>query len=85
MNQIDTDHLLATLQVLLSERFDIPADKATLDASLSNLGLDSMIVLDVIMEIEDRLGMRLNDLAMPRNPILGDVVKLIQRNLGAGV
>lgn len=85
MNQSDTDHLLATLQALLSERFDIPANKATLDAPLNGLGLDSMIVLDVIMEVEDRLGTRLNDLAMPRDPTLGDVVKLIQRNLGTEV
>lgn len=85
MNHADTDHLLATLQELLSERFDIPAKKATLDAPLNALGLDSMIVLDVIMEIEDRLGVKLNDLAMPRDPTLGDVVKLVQRNVAAGV
>lgn len=85
MNHPDTDRLLVMLQELLNERFDIPAEKATLQAPLNAIGLDSMIVLDVIMEIEDRLGVTLNDLAMPPGATLGDVVKLIQRNLGAGV
>lgn len=84
MNHADTASLLASLQELLRERFDIPAETATLGAALTDLGLDSMIVLDVIMEVEDRLGVTLADLEMPRNPTLGDVVKLIQRNLTAG-
>lgn len=82
MNQPDSDRILATLQKFLNERFDIPPDSATLDASLRELGLDSMLVLDVMLEAEDRLGVTLNDLAMPREATLGDVVKMIQRNLG---
>jgi acyl carrier protein len=71
------------LQSFLQERFDIPAESATLDAPLRELGLDSMLVLDVMLETEDRLGVKLNDLSMPRDATVGDVVKMIQRNVAA--
>ena len=83
MNQYDTDNILTSLQNFLQERFDIPAESATLDVPLRDLGLDSMLVLDVMLETEDRLGVKLNDLSMPRDATVGDVVKMIQRNLGA--
>ena len=65
----------------LADRFDIPADKLTNQASIRDLGLDSMMMLEVMLEVEDRLGIKLKDLSMPANPTLGDIVDLVQRNL----
>jgi acyl carrier protein len=85
MSSTDPTAILATLQQLLSERFDIRPETATADALLRDIGLDSMMVLDVIMDIEDRLGVKLDDVGMPRDATLGDVVKVIQRNQGIDV
>ena len=85
MSPSDPSRILTTLQELLAERFDIPAQTATADALLRDIGLDSMMVLDVIMDIEDRIGMKLDDIGLPRDATLGDVVKVIQRNQGVDV
>jgi acyl carrier protein len=84
MSATESTDILATLQKFLSDRFDIPVDTATPEASLRDIGLDSMMVLDVIMEVEDQLGVKLNDVALPREATLGDVVSLVQRNLEVG-
>ena len=77
--------LLAALQEFLAARFDIPAAHVQAETSLRELGLDSMMVMDVMMDVEDRLGVKLVDLALPRDPRVGDVIELIDRNLaGAG-
>lgn len=85
MSQPDIQNILASLQDILNEQFGIQLNAATPDARLSELGIDSMMVLDVVMEAEDRLGIKLNDMAMPRDATLGDVVELVKRNIGAGV
>jgi len=38
-------------------------------------------MLEVMLEVEDRFGIKLKDLSMPANPTLRDVVDLAQRNL----
>lgn len=83
MNQPDAAAILTAIQEFLAERFDIPTERVALEAPLRELGLDSMMILDVMLETEDRFGVKLMDLALPREPKLGDVVSLIERNLGA--
>lgn len=72
---------LASLQAILEENFEISAERASPSASLRDLGIDSMMVLDVVMEVEDRLGIQLRDMAMPRDASLADIVALIDRNI----
>ncbi|MDR3389762.1 MAG: acyl carrier protein [Rudaea sp.] len=81
-NDPDFRRVETMVKEFLTERFDVPEDKMTSDASIRDLGLDSIMMLDVMLEIEDRLGIKLRDLSMPANPKLGDIVELIQRNLG---
>lgn len=83
MKHPDADQILTMLQQFLVEKFDIPKEKATPETPLSDLGLDSMLILDVLLEAEDHLGVKLDDLAIPRDAKLGDVVSLIQRNLSS--
>ena len=83
MSRPDAATLLAALREFLATRFDIPAEQAQPESSLRDLGLDSMMVMDVMLETEDRFDVKLTDLALPREPTLRDVVALIERNLGA--
>jgi acyl carrier protein len=80
-NSADSPDVETMVKEFLAGRFDIPEDKMTADASLRDLGLDSIVMLDVMLDIEDRLGIKLKDLSMPANPRLHDIVELIQRNL----
>ncbi len=70
------------IQEFLSERFDIRVQTTNLDRRLAELGLDSMMMLDVMLEFEDRLDIKLTDMSLPRDPSLQDVVALIERNIG---
>lgn len=81
MNQPDKESIHKMLQNFLSEKFDITPEQASRDVPLRDLGLDSMLVLDVILEAEDQLGTKLEDLTIPRDATLEDVVEMIQRNL----
>jgi acyl carrier protein len=83
MSRPDAATLLAALKDFLAARFDIPAEQSQPDAALRDLGLDSMMVMDVMLETEDRFQVKLTDLALPREPTLRDIVALIERNLGA--
>ncbi len=83
MNRPDKESIQKMLQTFLGEKFDIAPEQASRNVPLRDLGLDSMLVLDVIMEAEDQLGTKLDDLTMPRDATLEDVVKMIQRNLEA--
>ena len=79
----DREVILSMLQEFLSERFDIPVQTGSLDRRLAELGLDSMMMLDVMLEFEDRLDIKLTDMSLPRDPSLQDVVALIERNIGS--
>jgi acyl carrier protein len=79
--ELDTSGVQAMVRDFLVERFEIPQEKLTSDASLRELGLDSIMMLDVLLEVEDRLGIKLRDLSMAPNAKLSDVVALVERNL----
>jgi acyl carrier protein len=80
-NDSGSQHLEDLVREFLTERFDIPNTKMVTDVRMRDLGLDSIMLLDVMLEVEDRLGIKLRDLSMPPDPKLGDIVELIQRNL----
>lgn len=85
MTNAITDAEIRTLvKQVLHERFDIAPDKVNDDTTIRGVGLDSILLMDVVLDLEDRLGVQLQDLAMPPNPTLLDVVALIHRNLAAG-
>lgn len=67
-------------QVLL-ERFEVAPDTVRDDTTIREVGLDSILLMDVVLDLEDRIGVQLQDLSMPPNPTLVDVVALIRRNL----
>lgn len=80
MNDTETLRIQNMITSFLGERFDIPPERITDDTSIRDIGLDSMMMLEVMLELEDRLGVKLKDLSMPANPTLRDVVALVARN-----
>jgi len=71
------------IATFLCERFDIPKDKIHDETPLRDLGIDSILMLDIMLDIEDRFGLKLTDLNMPSNPKIIDFVDLIRRHLPA--
>ncbi len=68
-----------TVSEILSKRVDI----STLDEgdSLQALGLDSLDLVEVMLEIEDALGVEFDSEEIQEVTTLGDVLKLIEKKL----
>ncbi len=82
-NDLDSSHIETLVGQFLTERFDVPVDKLAANPLMRDLGIDSIMLLDVMLEVEDRLGIKLHDLSMPANPRLYDIVELVERNMAA--
>jgi acyl carrier protein len=83
-NAITDAEIGALIKQVLHERFDIAPDKVNDDTTTREVGLDSILLMDVVLDLEDRLGVQLQDLSLPPNPTLLDVVALVRRNLETG-
>lgn len=71
------------IRAFLAERCEVDPKRLTDGATLRDLDLDSMMLLEVMMEVEDRFGVKLGDLSLPPNPTLGEIAACIDRSLSA--
>lgn len=83
-NELERGQVEGMVVDFLIERFELPRERLRGETPLRELGLDSIMMLDVMLDVEDRLGVKLRDLAMPANPKVDDIVALIERNLATG-
>jgi len=64
------------IRSIIADKMDIAEDKITMDASLQDLEIDSLDMVDIIMEIENELGVSLEDLKDVQT--VGEVVSFVQ-------
>ena len=72
------------LKDLLIERFDTPADRVTPNSIVTDLGLDSLTLMEFIFAAEDHFALRLpEDKLDPRQSglTLGEVAQAIDQEL----
>ena len=77
------ENIIELLKKTVFDTFDIDLSDATPQTSVSDIGLDSMAVLDVIMTVEDTIGIKLGRIELPKNPSLQDVAAMVARNVEA--
>jgi acyl carrier protein len=68
---------LETLQDILVSEFKLTREQLTPEAQLSQLGVDSLDVLELMFKIEDRFGLKIKDDIPTSLLTLGDVVGYI--------
>ena len=68
---------IETVKAILSEKVDISNLKE--EDSLTSLGLDSLDLVEVMLAIEDKLGIEFTSDEIAQLNTLKDVVKLIER------
>lgn len=78
------EEILTKIRSSLQERFGLEPGQLAADARLRDLGVDSLHVLEIMLDLEADLGTKLQDLSVPPNPSLVEVAEAIQRNLAAG-
>jgi acyl carrier protein len=62
----------------LEQRLDVTPDKVTTEARLEELGIDSLMLLELMFEFEDKFGISLdNTLQTPKT--VGEMVEMMER------
>ena len=69
---------LTLIREFLDSRLGVSPDKVVPEATLAALGVDSLMMLELVFEFEDRFGITLpKDLKSPKT--VGDMVALMER------
>ncbi|HQZ31787.1 MAG TPA: phosphopantetheine-binding protein [Arenimonas sp.] len=79
---MDRIKILELLKQLLKDKYDVDPDSLTGASRQDDIGLDSMTMVDLMMDIETALDFQFPNLNLPRNPSLDDIVELIAGQLG---
>ena len=68
---------METMQTLLQERLGIDKEKVTLDASLEDLGIDSLMQIELLFDFDDKYKVKIPDL--PEKPTtIGDLIAIVE-------
>lgn len=76
---MDRNKILELLKALLKEKYDVDPDSLTGASRQDEIGLDSMTMVDLMMDIETALDIQFPDLNLPKNPSLDEIVDLIAK------
>lgn len=69
---------LGLIREFLYNRLGVPSERVVADAALVSLGVDSLMMLELMFEFEDRFGITLSkDLKSPKT--VGDMTALMDR------
>ncbi|MFY2764972.1 acyl carrier protein [Arenimonas sp. MALMAid1274] len=79
---MDRNKILELLKRLLKEKYDVDPDSLTGASRQDEIGLDSMTMVDLMMDIETALDIQFPDLNLPKNPSLDEIVDLIAKSSG---
>ncbi|MCI4567033.1 acyl carrier protein [Lysobacter sp. CFH 32150] len=78
---MDKEQVLAKLKEMLHERFSIDMSQLRGDTRRADIGIDSILMVDLMLDIETELDFTFDMMDMPSNPSLDEVSELILRNL----
>lgn len=79
---MDRAEILDRLKGLLKDKYEIDPDTLTGASRQDDIGLDSMTMVDLMLDIETELDFQFPDLNIPKNPSLDEIVDLIAKAVG---
>lgn len=65
-----------TIRKIIAEKMEIDEDKITMESTLQDLDIDSLDMVDIIMDVESELDISLEDLKDVQK--VGDVVNFVK-------
>jgi acyl carrier protein len=80
---MDRAEILDRLKQLLKDKYEIDPAALTPESRQDDIGLDSMTMVDLMLDVETELDFQFPDLNIPKNPSLDEIVSLIHECLGA--
>lgn len=77
---ISTEDTFETVKEFLRARLEIDTDALTMDSKLEDLGIDSLMQMELIFDFEDKFHFQMPDLD-ERPTTVGELVQVVQANL----
>ena len=74
---MDANKILELLKQLLKDKYDVDPESLTGESRQDDIGLDSMTMVDLMMDIESELDFQFPNLNLPKNPSLDEITQLI--------
>lgn len=78
---MDKSTLLDRMIRLVHEQYGIEKESIVPEAKLKELGIDSMMSADLLIELESAFSITFTDLQLPPDPTVGDVLDLVHRTV----
>lgn len=75
------EDIFERLKALIAERFEVPSDSMSMDTTQADLQIDSILMVDLMMDVEERLNFTFDSLELPKNPTLGSIVDLVEKSM----
>jgi acyl carrier protein len=72
-----SEQILNKLLSTLNERFAIDIEQVSTASRLSDIGIDSLHLVDIMLDMEGEFGFRFESLVLPANPSLGQITRAI--------
>lgn len=77
----DRAEIMKVVTDLLEERFEVDPVTVTEETRQNTLGIDSILMVDLMMDVESELGFTFESMDFPKNPSIGEILTVIQSNL----
>jgi acyl carrier protein len=71
------EHMIEQIKLMLQERFGIEVNASSPASRMRDLGIDSLHLVDLMMEMESAFGFQYEALTLPANPSLEEIADAI--------
>lgn len=75
------DEIFDTLKKIVTEQFELKDAQVTEATTQSDLGIDSILMVNLMMDVEEAFDIKIKDIDLPNNPTMADIVTLVEKNL----
>lgn len=78
---MERQEILERLKALIHERFGVDPTRLTGSTTQGEIGIDSLLLVDMMLDVETELDFTFESMDLPPNPDLDTIVDLVDRNL----
>jgi acyl carrier protein len=71
------DEILLKVKTMLHDSYSIETEGLDADSKLADLGIDSLLLVNIMLDIETDMGFNFESMDLPPNASLGDVSQAI--------
>lgn len=75
--------IVETVLALIQENMGIDRSSLSEATSQTDLGVDSILMVDLMLALEDRLEFSFKSLDLPKNPTIGDIVAIVEKEIAS--